>query len=105
MSNHINRTANYLRELTDSRHMAFSAIAEIICEPMLDRIEELETEQWHCQQLPGARVVCEREDLLARIAELEAELERTRQAWAHGDDPMCEDVCTVACKGPCGVAS
>ena len=42
MSDHISRTANYLRELTDSRHMAFSAIAEIICQPMLDRIEELE---------------------------------------------------------------
>jgi len=42
VSNHISRTANQLREMTESRHMAFSAIAEIICEPMLDRIEELE---------------------------------------------------------------
>ena len=38
-----------------------------------------------------------------RIAELEANLERTRQAWVDGDDPMCEDVCLVECKGPCGV--
>lgn len=39
--------------------------------------------------------------LKARITELEAELERTRQAWVDGDDPMCEDVCVIACKGPC----
>ena len=38
-----------------------------------------------------------------RIAQLEADLERTRQAWVDGEDPMCEDVCVVACKGPCGV--
>jgi hypothetical protein len=28
--------------------------------------------------------------------------ERIRQAWVNGDDPMCEDVCVVQCKGPCG---
>ena len=38
-----------------------------------------------------------------RIAKLEAELERTRQAWVNGDDPMCDDVCVIECKGPCGV--
>jgi len=27
-----------------------------------------------------------------RIEELEAELERTRQAWVDGDDPLCEDL-------------
>lgn len=42
------------------------------------------------------------ERLEERIAELEAELERTRQAWVDGEDPMCEDVCLVECKGPCG---
>ncbi len=36
-----------------------------------------------------------------RITKLEAELERTRQAWVNGDDPMCDDVCLTACKGPC----
>ena len=39
----------------------------------------------------------------ARIETLETELERTRQAWVNGDDPMCDDVCVIACKGPCGV--
>jgi hypothetical protein len=41
--------------------------------------------------------------LLDRIEELEAELERTRQAWVDGESPDCEEVCMVACKGPCGV--
>ncbi len=36
-----------------------------------------------------------------RITKLETELERTRQAWVNGDDPMCDDVCLTACKGPC----
>jgi hypothetical protein len=38
-----------------------------------------------------------------RITELEAELERTRQAWVDEEDPRCEDVCLVACKGACGL--
>lgn len=38
----------------------------------------------------------------ATIARLEGEVERTRQAWVDGEDPMCEDVCLIACKGPCG---
>ena len=42
---------------------------------------------------------------MTRIAELEADLERTRQAWVDGEDPDCEDVCVVACKGPCGAPS
>lgn len=38
------------------------------------------------------------------LREAEAELERTRQAWVNGDDPYCEDVCQIACKGPCGIS-
>ena len=38
-----------------------------------------------------------------QVAALTADLERTRQAWVNGDDPMCDDVCVVACKGPCGL--
>jgi len=44
-------------------------------------------------------------DLLDEIERLRTELERTRQAWVNGDDPMCEDVCVTECKGPCGVTS
>ncbi|MCP3879335.1 MAG: hypothetical protein GY701_13240 [Sulfitobacter sp.] len=40
--------------------------------------------------------------LAAELERLEAELERTRQAWVDGDDPECDDVCVVVCKGPCG---
>lgn len=39
---------------------------------------------WHCQQIPNGMdpiVVCEREDLLKRIEELEAELKRLRDVW------------------------
>jgi hypothetical protein len=38
-----------------------------------------------------------------RIAELEAELEATRQSWVDGEAPDCEEVCVIGCKGPCGV--
>ena len=38
-----------------------------------------------------------------RLAWALVELERTRQAWVDGEDTDCEDVCTIACKGPCGV--
>ena len=38
------------------------------------------------------------------VEDLAAELERTRQAWVDGEDPMCDDVCQWACKGPCGVS-
>ena len=54
---------------------------------------------WDC-------LVLAREDLAEledRVAALTADLERTRQAWVNGDDPMCDDVCVVACKGPCGL--
>ena len=44
-------------------------------------------------------------DLAERFEAMADELERTRQAWVDGADPMCEDVCTVACKGPCGVTT
>jgi len=43
---------------------------------------------------------CARDDEIGR---LRTELERTRQAWVNGDDPMCEDVCQVTCKHACGV--
>jgi hypothetical protein len=96
MSDHISRTANYLRELTDSRHMAFSAIAEIICEPMLARIEALEQaielayaamgEDCTHEMRGHADVIVshaqdwrqEADERDARIAELEAELTRFR---------------------------
>jgi hypothetical protein len=53
------------------------------------------SDRWHCHQLPGLRVVCEREDLRARIEALERELKimggksaRIRWAEGHGpDDP------------------
>jgi len=45
---------------------------------------------------------CVRDDEIERLT---AELERTRQAWVNGDDPMCDDVCVIECKGPCGVTS
>ena len=41
------------------------------------------SDQWHCHQLAGARVVCEREDLRARIEALQAENERLRAALEH----------------------
>jgi len=43
--------------------------------------------------------------MLDEIERLRTELERTRQAWVNGDDPMCDDVCVIECKGPCGATS
>lgn len=46
-------------------------------------------------------------DLLARskaeIERLRSDLEWTRQQWVNGEEPLCEDVCEIQCKGPCGV--
>ena len=53
--------------------------------------------------LTDARTQAQLHWAAARIETLETELERTRQAWVNGDDPMCDDVCVVACKGPCGL--
>ena len=44
-------------------------------------------------------------DATDEIERLRTELERTRQAWVNGDDPMCDDVCVIECKGPCGATS
>jgi hypothetical protein len=40
---------------------------------------------------------------LDEIERLTIDLEWTRQCWVDRDDPLCEDVCVIACKGVCGV--
>jgi hypothetical protein len=54
---------------------------------------------------PGAEYARDVPYLLAEVERLTAELERTRQAWVNGEDALCEDVCEIACKSPCGVRS
>lgn len=41
---HVDDTANVLRQYTSTKGFPFGAIAVHICEPMLERIEELERE-------------------------------------------------------------
>lgn len=37
------------------------------------------------------------------IQQLEDQLEATRQAWVNEEDPRCDNVCVISCKGACGV--
>ena len=76
MSDDIYRTANYLRMHTAGTRVAYSVMAEDICQPMLDRIDELEAASVRCcRGCPDCIGVGAHHQIRAlndRIAELEA---------------------------------
>ena len=83
-----------LRQIADTGNVTLFPLLARDLRRAADRIDELEADN-----AASALLIA---DQAFRVGQLEADLERTRQAWVDGDEPMCEDVCMVACKGPCG---
>lgn len=81
-----------------SNHVKWQRLRNQAADALEAKDDEIERLQVRVRQLQG-----EEHRLDVENGQLRAELERTRRAWVDGDDPMCQDVCMIECKGPCGV--